>query len=237
VDAKSHRIERLGENECLRVTPQGTNRFRLEAKVTLTPISYQKQAKAIVSSNTYPEEARRYLLKIKDADPNLPMVLSQARQLKGDSPCASIENVLNWCNANLKYIATEQADAGGGNGEDVLKRKSGHCEGRTTGAVSLLKACGIPARYIRGHGAVVGKAGHGSWHTITEYYLVGIGWIPWDYDYEPFVVRPTYLSTFHYDSPHAAPGRGDRSVIDLWNFQALGPSCEFVNFKLLRSIV
>ena len=236
-DAQTHRVEKLGENECVRITPLGQRPFRLESRVTLTPYSYQKQATKASTVASYPEEVRRYQLKIKDADPGLPPILAQARRLQGSTPRASVENVLNWCNGNLRYIGDRGADGGGGNAEEVLKRGGGHCEGLTTGAVSLLKACGIPARYIRGHGAVVGSSGHGSWHTITEYYLSGIGWIPWDYNYEPFVVRPTYLSTFHYDSPIAAPGRGDRTVIDLWNYQALGANCEFVSFRLVRSVI
>lgn len=232
--SKAFRVERLGENECVRVTPDGLQPFQLKAQVTLTPCNLRRKVEQAPESK-YPADVTKYLGKIGGTDPNSERVQATAQTLKGKTRKDTIENVLNWCSRSLRFTGTLK-QYNGGTGDDILERGGGHCEGLTTGAVSLLRACGIPARYIRGHGAVVGDKGHGSWHTIVEYYVTGVGWISWDHGYAPFVTRPTYLCTFHYDAPYdVKDARGDRTTLDLWNFQALGLACEFVSFNLEKS--
>ena len=232
--AKTFRVERLGENDCVRVTPNSRQPFQLKAQVTLTPCNLRRKVEQAPES-AYPADVTKYLGKIGGADPNSERVQAIAQTLRGKTRKETIENVLNWCSRSLRFIGA-LGQYNGGTSDDILARGGGHCEGLTTGAVSLLRACGIPARYIRGHGAVVENDGHGSWHTIVEYYVANVGWIPWDNGYAPFVTRPTYLCTFHYDAPYDVKNvAGDRTMLDLWNFQALGPACEFVSFHLEKS--
>lgn len=234
IGAHSHRLELLGDNQWVRVTPQGAQQFRLVAEVTLTPYSYRRRAESAVESD-YPADVKKYLGRSGVVDPESERIKALAATLRASSRFKTIENVLDWTSRNLRYIGTGQA---GGSADVVLERGGGHCEALTTSTVTLLRACGIPARYIRGHGAVAGSRGNGSWHTITEYYVSGVGWIQWDQHYPAFVVRPTYLCTFHYQSPYDTGVKGvggDPAMRDLWNFQGLGLKCEFVNFELLRS--
>jgi len=230
--AKSFKVEKLGDQvECVRVTPNGTDTFQLVAKVQLVPYSYEAKVRSAKQTEA-PESFRRYLAASLACDFEEPRVKALVTKLKGKTPYSTVRNVLKWCQANLHFVPPGKE--GGGKASEIIRRGYAHCEGETTVAVTLLRGCGIPARFIRGHGAFVGDSGHGSHHTITEFYIAGEGWIPWDYDCEPFVVSAGFLYLWVYESPIAVANSGDRSTMDLWNIQGLGGNCEFVDFKIIR---
>lgn len=230
--ASSYERMALGSDTVLRATLVPGQPMLLESEITLIPTSYRKRAKEI-ADGTFPSSTRPFLGETSDLDLSHPAVKSLAGTLKGRTLFETVDRTLTWVDRHMVYRGEDAMECGGKLSE-VVTRKNGHCEAITTAAVGLLRANGIPARYIRGHGAWVPESAHPSWHTITEFYFPGIGWIPWDDGYSPFVVRNTYLATFNYGSPYAAPGGGDPEKRDLWNFQVLDFACKNVAKRVIR---
>ena len=83
--------------------------------------------------------------------------------------------------------------------------KSGYSVHYATIATLLLRCCGIPARYVEGYVVSSGQAEalntgdtlvltQSNAHAWTEYYLDGVGWIPFD-------ATPGYAGTLVYELP------------------------------------
>ncbi len=60
----------------------------------------------------------------------------------------------------------------------ILKTRDGECSDYTTFFVSILRACGIPARHVVGRYLV--RDSHKSWHVWAEFFIENVGWIPCD---------------------------------------------------------
>ncbi len=233
--AKSWQEETIGESVCVRVVPDGKSPFGLEADVTLTPCTYKAEVQKAKEAD-YPDEVKHYLGKAPGIDPDSQRAKSIVESIKGKSRFESIFNVMKWCRSNMQYKGI--VGESGGTSDEVLARRNGHCEAMTTATVTLLRACGIPARYIRGQTAIRGERGTGLWHTITEYYVTGLGWLPWDQLYPPFAIVPEFLCTFTYAYPYDLNHTtidGDLTMWDLWRFQSLGLNCEFCSYTLVRT--
>jgi transglutaminase-like putative cysteine protease/sugar lactone lactonase YvrE len=93
------------------------------------------------------------------------------------NPYWIMRRLYNYVISNMEYEM-----AGGWNAAPtVLKRKTGSCSEYTFALISLLRAAGIPARYV---GSIVVRKDDASWdeffHRWVEAYLPGYGWIPID---------------------------------------------------------
>ncbi len=160
-----------------------------------------------------------------------PDVVALAASLRKNTPFATVKSVLAWCQENIDYIAPGVTDPGE-TSLDIIQQGYGHCEGRCMAAAALLRANGIPARFVRGHSAFIGDTGHGYHHTILEFYLAGVGWIPWDYGQKPGVIPADFLALFCYPQPPFYP-EWDDTLTELMFFQLVGVNCEYVDFSVL----
>jgi len=231
--AKNWKEEIISGNRCLSVEPDGLNHIVLRAEVTITPYSYRPFL-ARYRSGGLPDEVQPYLVKTGGIDPNDPLVQKTLTPLRAHSDIETVESILLWCDEHIAYYGGPKGTSGG-TAAQVLRRGKGHCEARSSVAVALLRAAGVPARLVRGHSAVVGQQGHPKWHSIVEFYINRVGWISWDYDRKPFQVRTSFLRTFHYASPYDCPVPGDRSVVELSDFQVVGLGCGFVTYHVTNS--
>lgn len=226
--AEAYRTEMLEHGaECLRVTPRGNAPFKVVSQVTLIPHSFDAAGKS-AKFEGYPDSVTPYLKATKACNFDNQQVAVLAKELKRATPYETIRAVLKWCPGNLHFVPPGKD--GGGSASQVIERSYGHCEALSTVAIALLRSCGIPARFVRGHGAIVGDSGHGSHHTITEFYVNGCGWIPWDFEREPFGVCANFVALWSYD----APGANDTAGTSLMHIQRLGLACEYVDFDIRK---
>ncbi len=219
--ALSTREETRAGNLCLRVTPDGGRRATVRCTVRLKPMSYRSRVRDF-SLTDIPSSVAPLARSTRNVEIEHPTVKALAAELKATSAITTIENICAWDHSNLKFDPRADGATLGGGSVAALKRKTGHCEGVTSGAVALLRACGVPARFVRGYGAVAGASGTPTMHTWTEFYVPGAGWIQWDGENAPFAVPAKIcIGCFRYTSPYAAPGSGDAETRDLWNFEAV----------------
>jgi len=210
--------EICGGNRCVRITPNGINASTLRATVKLTPMSFRPKVKDFGRSDV-PADVSGYLKSTGSVVVEDEAVQSIVHSLMKPTSTATIESICLWDHLNFKYGGT---GPGGGGTAAVLKRKTGHCEGLTSGVVGLLRAAGIPARFVRGHGAITGTSGVPTMHSWTEFYVPSVGWIQWDDQNPPFAVPARIcIGQFRYSSPYDSPAGGDRETQDLNNLQAV----------------
>jgi transglutaminase-like putative cysteine protease len=187
-----HRFVTQGDNRYAEVQVEDVGTFEITSTVTLPQVSYRAQAE--LAGWTFPESVRSYLRPMGSVDSDSVVVQGLAQTLRRPTYAGTVEEVLNWVNANMSYNGVGEA---GGSTSVILQRRTGHCEGVTTAAVSLLRACGVPARFVRGHAGAWEKE-RITWHTILEYYIPGVGWVDWDHHLPPFQPCRGFLATFNY---------------------------------------
>jgi hypothetical protein len=228
VTGGSTRIATVGENTFLEVSAETKGRILLQTRLNLIPVSYRRQA--LNAGWSFPESTNRYLRPSGGIDPNDPAVQELKPKLKAATYYQSLLNVLQWVNKNVKVITTGDA---GGNTSQVFQRGGGHCESRANMAVALLRACGIPARMVRGNAFILEKNDI-SWHTVTEFYLPEVGWVTWDYGNTPLVsMQLGYVATFSYGGNNRDSALHEAECLGPAKFQRQSLTCDFVKGKLV----
>lgn len=213
-----------GENTFLSLRPGDDRRMLIRNIVTQIPTDFRPMVREF-EDRDIPASVRRYLSSCDTVNINDPVVRDIANTLKKDSMIDSIENVFKWCNREIKGNPHGRGDL-----VSVLTLGSPQCEGFTTAAVGLLRAIGVPARYIRGWGGIVGRPLNNTSeihpvpvpHTFTEFYIPSVGWLEWDGNVPPFISPASFcMGTYRYFRPQAGVnGQGDVETQHLWNAQA-----------------
>lgn len=235
--AKSFREEKAGENSFLRIIPDGSQRITVTLDVTLTPSNFRKRMHPFSPSDV-PLSVQPLMKSTPHVEVEDDQVKRISSTLKGSNAIESIENVMRWSHTNLEWksgpgaadMETDSKLVGGG-AAAVLKRRYGHCEGETSGVVALLRALGIPARFVRGNSGIWADAGDLAFHTWTEFYTPSFGWLQWDLNNPPFTVPvKACVGHFRYTSPYGVspygkPGSGDADTWNSWFFytQVMSP--------------
>lgn len=156
-----------------------------------TAVEVTMRARALTSAvrfHLFPEKvgtkipaeiSRLYLADDAKYDISHPYIQEIVREVAGDEPN------LYWRARRLYQYLIENMEyelAGGWNtAPTVLKRGTGSCSEYTFALIALLRASGIPARYV---GALVVRGDDASYddvfHRWAEIYLPGYGWVPVD---------------------------------------------------------
>ncbi len=142
-----------------------------------------------------------------ELDPNLPQVQDVVRDFPKASAVQAAERMMEWINSNFTFVPPG-SPPGIDKPAEVIERKGGHCEAITSVEVCLLRACGVPARMIRGQSAVRTDMSKSTQHTIIQFHLDGIGWVDWDYFKPKWKSRDDFVRLWVYNSiedPETAP--------------------------------
>lgn len=116
-----------------------------------------------------PDEAKRALSPTAKGKANDPAVRALAAKLKGATPRASALSVIAWMRANVRWANYNDT------GKSVAKTLSSgvaNCCDQASAVVSLLRACGVPARW-KHSGDCVFQSGKRSGHVWAEAYVDG----------------------------------------------------------------
>ena len=144
----------------------------------------------------FPDEAKPFIQATQHAESNEATIRTIAlNTMKSDSELESIANATEWTNNYLEY------DAGywGRNLSAIqaLESKRGVCVEYSNLAAALLKAKGIPVRFVSG---MVYSSLDWNNHAWLEAYVPGTGWVG---------VDPTYGEAGIIDGTHIEIGKSD----------------------------
>lgn len=112
-----------------------------------------------------------YLAEETFVEINHPTITALAKQLKGDSPLASMQNIFNWVSTQIQYAGYVSQDQGA---LHAIETKAGDCTEYMYTVMALARALDIPARGIGGYvyeGDTVASAT--DYHNWAEVYLEG----------------------------------------------------------------
>lgn len=94
----------------------------------------------------------------------------------------AVSKTAGWVNTNIEYKITEQTLNATQTASWTLKNRQGACDEIITLFIALLRASGIPARFISGiaYGNAPDKREEWGQHGWAEVYYPNIGWMPYD---------------------------------------------------------
>lgn len=120
----------------------------------------------------------------KNIDSTDPEVQRKAKEiLQGeDDLYKAVSKTASWVNTNIEYKITELTLNTTQTASWTLKNKQGACDEIITLFIALLRASGIPARFISGiaYGNTPDTREEWGQHGWAEVYYPEIGWIPYD---------------------------------------------------------
>ena len=152
----------------------------------------------------YDAAAAEFLLPTPMVRPDL--VADTAREIAGGCGglLAAVDAVVRWVYENIAYI--RGSTTVGTTAEQVLAKREGVCQDMTHLAMGMLRALGVPARYVSG--LMCGQVGET--HAWFEFLHPAQGWLPADPTRGQSVVRGADLVKFAVgrDYTQASPVEG-----------------------------
>ncbi len=131
------------------------------------------------------EQRRRCLAVPEDIDPR---VVQLARKLVQDTddPAKKADIITRFVSANNAYSLKINPPMGDRISDFILNKRPGHCQYFASSAVIMLRAAGVPARYVVGYYAhepdgknsIIVRARDA--HAWAEAWIDGVGWITLD---------------------------------------------------------
>jgi transglutaminase-like putative cysteine protease len=158
------------------------------------------------SATPDPDATANPYLQLPDELPDRVVELAERITAGTETSVDAALAIESWLRANTEYDLGVPPDPPGVDAVDhfLFERRRGFCEHIASAMVVLLRAVGIPARFVTGFGPGDRNPFTGYWdvrasdaHAWVEVYYAGAGWMPHD---------PTF------GVPPAAPGLGGRLV-------------------------
>jgi tetratricopeptide (TPR) repeat protein len=167
-----------GPRDFIDVVQKPGEPFQIDATVTIKAFALGRKALLQPTPFQVPEALQSCLTPFHHStvfDPALPLCAEIAASLKADSMAQTVQNVLDWQHANMKYESVDGCSL-----EQILTDKKGVCHHFCSSFVALCRAAGVPAAVA--HGIVLPAAGefqgsNGS-HGWALVYIVPFGWVP-----------------------------------------------------------
>jgi len=178
--------------------PQGTISFRLDARVKTINSFPEIRQKIDFPIKELPKNIVVYTKPSETIDSGNEDIIKLASELvKGeDDLYAAVFKIADWTKNNIEYnLSTLTADVSQ-KASWVLENKQGVCDELTSLFIALLRAVGIPARFVSGISYTNSPLFPENWgpHGWAEVYFPGYGWIPFDVTYGEFGwVDPTHI--------------------------------------------
>lgn len=132
-----------------------------------------------------PPEIRERYLQIPDGVPDEVARIASDVGSGADTQFDAVIAIQRWLERSKSYSLTVDRPEGDIVGGFLLSMESGYCVYFASAMVMLLRALGIPARFVLGY--TPGEDRGGEWivrgihsHAWVEVYFSGIGWVPFD---------------------------------------------------------
>ena len=154
-----------------------------------------------LASQTFDATLEQYLTPTPLVHPD--RVAHHARVIAGPNPgvVEAVEKITAWVYGNIQYVRASTTVAT--TAEEVLERGVGVCQDMAHLAMGMMKALGIPSRYVCG----LLTTEVGETHAWLEFWHPQLGWLPSDPTRGQAVADPTGLIKFAVgrDYTEAAP--------------------------------
>ncbi|MBU2561690.1 MAG: transglutaminase-like domain-containing protein [Nanoarchaeota archaeon] len=134
----------------------------------------------------------------KNIDSDSQKIIDKASELAaGESDYYSVVfKMADWTKENVKYDLSTLNTKASHKASMVLAHKDGVCDEITTLFMALLRAVGIPAKFVSGIAYTESPEFPQKWgaHGWAEVYFPGTGWVPFDVTYGEYgYVDPTHV--------------------------------------------
>lgn len=182
---------------------------RVEITIALDPF----QSRAAFPPALDDDSLQSFLKPEAEIQSNRAELQQLARELTGyaANEMDAVQRVARWMADNVRYEINTPQDAAA-----VWRSKLGSCAGQSRLTIALLRASGIPARYVRGYlppGGIWGfdkeywgvTIHSGGFHAWLEVYFPDRGWVFFDILHSMFFVDPHHL-VFQIAGTNLNPG-------------------------------
>jgi len=170
--------------------PEGKIDFRLNADVKTTNTIKEIRHKIDFPIEEMPKEIEIYTKPSETIDSNDEDIVRIASELvKGeDDLYAAVFKIADWTKNNINYDLSTLTAEVSQKASWVLENKQGVCDELTSLFIALLRAVGIPARFVSGISYTNSPLFPENWgaHGWAEVYFTGYGWVPFDVTYGQF---------------------------------------------------
>ena len=179
--------------------PEGKIDFRLNARVKTTNAITKINQKIKFPIEELPKDIIVYTKPSETIDSSDENIIRLASELvKGeDDLYSAVFKIADWTKNNINYnLSTLTADVSQ-KASWVLQNKQGVCDELTSLFIALLRAVGIPGRFVSGIAYTNSPLFPDNWgaHGWAEVYFPNYGWVPFDVTYGEFGwVDPTHIT-------------------------------------------
>ena len=182
--------------------PEGKIGFELNTDVKTTNIIIPIKEKIRFPVKELPKDVVIYAKSSETIDSNDEDIIRTASELvKGeDDLYAAVFKIADWTKNNINYNLSTLTAEVSQKASWVLQNKQGVCDELTSLFIALLRAVGIPARFVSGISYTNSPLFPENWgaHGWAEVYFPGYGWVPFDITYGEFGwVDPTHIEFKH----------------------------------------
>jgi transglutaminase-like putative cysteine protease len=175
---------------------QGALRYRWETP-RLGGLRYEAKGKVVVSNlfprvtekisfplTSIPSEAQYYLAPTEHIDSDNQAIVNLANKLAQgkDDLFIVVSDIATWTKNTIKYNLSTLTAEVSQKASWVLQHKEGVCDELTSLFIALLRALGIPARFVSGASYTTSPLFPQKWsaHGWAEVYFPSVGWVPFD---------------------------------------------------------
>ena len=178
--------------------PEGKFDFRVNAEIKTTNTFPEIRQKIKFPIEELPKDIIVYTKPSKTIDSNDEDIIRLASELaKGeDDLYAAVFKIADWTKNNINYNLSTLTEKASLKASWVLQNKQGVCDELTSLFIALLRAVGIPARFVSGISYTNSELFPENWgaHGWAEVYFPGYGWVPFDVTYGEYGwIDPTHI--------------------------------------------
>ena len=170
--------------------PEGRIDYKLNVEVKTLNIMQEVRQKIDFPIQELPEDIIAYTKPSETIDSNNEDIVRIASELaKGeDDLYVAVFKIADWTKNNINYNLSTLTAEVSQKASWVLENKQGVCDELTSLFIALLRAVGIPARFVSGLSYTESELFPEKWgpHGWAEVYFPGYGWVPFDVTYGEF---------------------------------------------------
>ena len=170
--------------------PEGKIDFKVNTNVKTANKITEVKEKINFPIEELPREIKIYTKPSETIDSNNEDIIRLASELvKGeDDLYSAVFKIADWTKNSINYNLSTLTAEVSQKASWVLQNRQGVCDELTSLFIALLRAVGIPARFVSGIAYTNSELFSEEWgsHGWAEVYFPNYGWVPFDVTYRPF---------------------------------------------------
>jgi transglutaminase-like putative cysteine protease len=159
-------------------------RYEAASSVEVQNVFPRVMKKIAFPLKNIPAEARRYLEPSEHIDSTNPAIVNQANKLAQgkDDLWLVVSEFAIWTKNNVAYNLSTLTAEVAQKASWVLQNRNGVCDELTSLFIAMLRAVGVPARFVTGVSYTASPLFPEKWgaHGWAEVYFPDVGWVPFD---------------------------------------------------------